>query len=144
MIAVDTNVLVYAHRKEAAEHDVAKARLLGLGAQTRQWAIPWPCIYEFLGVVTNVRIWKAAATPPASAWAQVSVWLKSPSLRMLSETESTPEILERMLSSGRVRGPVVHDARIAALCLAHGVETLLSRDRDFSLFPELNVENPFA
>jgi len=43
-----------------------------------------------------------------------------------------------------VRGAVVHDARIAAICVAHGVEALLSRDRDFSLFPELDVQNPFA
>jgi predicted nucleic acid-binding protein len=44
----------------------------------------------------------------------------------------------------RVRGPVVHDARIAASCVAHGVDELLSRDRDFPLFPELRVVNPFA
>ena len=44
----------------------------------------------------------------------------------------------------RVRGAVVHDARIAAICIAHGVDALLTRDRDFSLFPELRVENPFV
>lgn len=36
-----------------------------------------------------------------------------------------------------VHAALVHDARFAALCVAHGVEALLSRDRDFSLFPEL-------
>jgi predicted nucleic acid-binding protein len=44
----------------------------------------------------------------------------------------------------RMRGPIVHDARIAALCVAHGVTSLLSRDRDFSLFPELAVIDPFG
>jgi predicted nucleic acid-binding protein len=39
---------------------------------------------------------------------------------------------------------VVHDARVAALCVAHGVEKLLTRDRDFSLFPELPTQDPFA
>ena len=38
---------------------------------------------------------------------------------------------------------VVRDARIAAICVAHGVEALLTRDRDFSLFPELPTRDPF-
>jgi predicted nucleic acid-binding protein len=36
----------------------------------------------------------------------------------------------------------VHDARIAALCLSHGVYELWSGDRDFSRFPALRVRNP--
>jgi uncharacterized protein len=44
----------------------------------------------------------------------------------------------------RVRGPIIHDARVAAICLAHGVEKLLTRDRDFSLFPELVKEDPLG
>ena len=43
-----------------------------------------------------------------------------------------------------MRGPVVHDARVAAICVAHGVDELLSRDRDFALFPELKTRSPFA
>jgi hypothetical protein len=43
-----------------------------------------------------------------------------------------------------VRGAMIHDARVAAICLVHGVDVLLSRDRDFSLFPSLTVRNPFA
>jgi uncharacterized protein len=59
----------------------------------------------------------------------------SPTVRLLHETDEFLPILESLLRNPRVRGPVVHDARVAALCLAHGVEALLSRDRDFSLFP---------
>ena len=44
----------------------------------------------------------------------------------------------------RVGGPVIHDARVAAICIAYGVERLLTRDRDFALFPELRTENPFV
>jgi predicted nucleic acid-binding protein len=36
-----------------------------------------------------------------------------------------------------------HDGRVAAICVAHGVEKLLTRDREFALFPELRTENPF-
>jgi uncharacterized protein len=143
VLAVDTNVLVYAHRREAAEHKVALARLQKLASGTEAWAIAWPCIYEFISVVTNPRIWKDKASTPDQAWAQVRAWAEAPGLRLLAETEGFLGVLEDLARRPRVRGPVIHDARVAALCLAHGVEKLLSRDRDFSLFPELEIEDPF-
>jgi len=142
--AVDTNILVYAHRREAAEHAVALELLKQLAEGTEGWAIPWPCIYEFFSVVTNPRIWKERTSTPAQAWEQISAWTSSPSLRLLAETEEFVTVLEGLVKRARVRGPVVHDARVAGLCLAHGVDSLLSRDRDFALFPELNVEDPFS
>jgi predicted nucleic acid-binding protein len=48
----------------------------------------------------------------------------------------------RELAEGRVTGPRIHDARIAALCLHHGVRELSSADRDFSRFPRLATRNP--
>ncbi len=143
MRAVDTNILVYAHRREGAEHQRARALLEELAGGEEAWAIPWPCLYEFFSVVTNPRIWKERASTPAQAWEQISAWTSSPTVRLLSETEEFMGVLEGLLKRARVRGPVVHDARVAALCLAHGVEELLSRDRDFSLFPELELEDPF-
>ena len=78
MIAVDTNVLVYAHRKEAREHATAFAVMRTLAEGSGTWAIPWPCCYEFLSVVTNHHIWKDAATPPERAWRQLEAWTASP------------------------------------------------------------------
>jgi toxin-antitoxin system PIN domain toxin len=144
MIAIDTNVLVYAHRREAKEHLRASRRLKALAAGGQSWAIPWPCVYEFFSVVTNRRIWKDAVSSQEQAWQQLDAWMGSPSLRLLSETDDLASILAPLLRRPRVCGAVVHDARIAAICLAHGVEALLTRDRDFSLFPELSTENPFA
>jgi hypothetical protein len=95
-------------------------------------------------VVTNPRIWREAASSPAQAWAQLEAWMGSPSLRLLGETPGVGTLLARFLTHPRVRGPVVHDARVAALCVAHGVEALLSRDRDFSLFSELRTRNPLS
>lgn len=141
---MDTNVLVYAHRRETSEHDAALDVVRGLAEGASSWAIPWPCIYEFFSVVTNARIWKDSATRPQQAWSQIEAWLGSPSLRLLGETSGFAPLLGRFLTRSRVRGPVVHDARVAALCVAHGVEALLTRDRDFSLFPELITRDPFA
>ena len=144
MIAVDTNVLVYAHRREMEVGDRAHAMMKQLAEGSQPWAIPWPCCYEFLSVVTNRRIWRDAATTPERAWQQFSAWMTSPSNRMIGETEAFGDVLRRFVLWPRVAGGVVHDARIAAICVAHGVEALLTRDRDFSLFRELPVRDPFA
>lgn len=144
MIALDTNILVYAHRRESRHHGRASEIVRGLAEGASRWAIPWPCVYEFFSVVTNPRIWKEAASTPDQAWRQIAVWAASPSVSLLAETEGFVAILERFARRPRVRGPVVHDARVAALCVAHGVEELLTADRDFSLFPELPTRNPLA
>lgn len=144
MIAVDTNVLVYAHRRESRIHEQARRVLAGLAEGDRPWAIPWPCCYEFFSVVTNRRIWRGAQSTPDQAWSQVRAWIDSPSNRLIGETSDFTDIVEPLLQRPRVRGPVVHDARVAAICLAHGVDELLTRDRDFSLFPELRARDPFA
>jgi toxin-antitoxin system PIN domain toxin len=144
MLAVDTNILVYAHRREAAEHTSAAQVIRALAEGPRPWAVPWPCVYEFFSVVTNPKIWRDSASTPTQAWAQVEAWLGSPSLRLLAETPEFGRVLERFLDLPRVRGGIVHDARVAALCVAHGVEALLTRDRDFSLFQDLRTRNPFG
>ncbi|MXX00670.1 MAG: PIN domain-containing protein [Acidimicrobiia bacterium] len=144
MIAVDTNLLVYAHRREARHHREAASIMRGLAEGNDVWAVPWPCCYEFLSVVTNPRIWKESATSPEQAWRQLSAWTGSPSMRLIGETKDFQGILERFVRRPRVIGGVVHDARIAAICVAHGAELLLTRDRDFSLFPELKTRDPIG
>ena len=144
MVAVDANVLIYAHRREVKEHGAALELLQELAASDRSWAIPWPCVYEFFSVVTNRKIWKDVASTPEEAWSQLEAWFAAPTLRVISEPDGFAFLLEGFLKRSRVRGPVVHDARVAAICVSHGVEKLWTRDRDFSLFPELTTENPFG
>ena len=142
MIAVDTNLLVYAHRREARHHEGALGVVRALAEGREPWAIPWPCLYEFFSVVTNPRIWKEGASSPDQAWRQIDAWTASPSVSLLTETGDFLAVLERFVRRPRVRGPVVHDARVAAICVAHGAEELLTADRDFTLFPELPIRNP--
>jgi uncharacterized protein len=105
VLAVDTNVLVYAHRREAREHEAAKRLVRQLAEGLDAFAIPWPCVYEFFSVVTNPRIWKERATTPGAAWAQLSAWIESPNLRLLGETDGFVEVLgafaERPLTGSR-------------------------------------------
>lgn len=139
MIAIDTNVLVYAHRREPAQHPAARDRLRAMAEGAETWAIPWPCCYEYFSVVTNPRIWGDRASSQEQALRQLDAWLASPSCRLLGETQDFLPLLVRLASRPRVRGAVIHDARIAAICLAHGVDALLTADRDFQLFPELTL-----
>ena len=143
MIAVDTNILVYAHREDSEWHVGAYARVTGLAEGRGGWAIPWPCVHEFLAIVTHPRIF-SPPTPLAAALDQVEAWIESPSLALLSESNLHWPRLRALLLSGKIVGPKVHDARIAALCLQHGVSELWSVDRDFGRFPDLAVVNPLV
>jgi hypothetical protein len=143
MIAVDSNLLVYAHREDSHWHDAAYARLVELAEGQAPWAIPWPCIHEFLAIVTHARIY-APPTPLETAIDQIDAWMESPSLVLLSESENYWQQLRAILQAGRVSGPQVHDARVAALCRQHAVSELWTADRDFNRFPGLNVRNPLV
>ena len=143
MIAVDTNLLVYAHREDSPWHDAAYARLAELAEARAPWAIPWPCLHEFLAIVTHPRIY-APPTTLAAAIDQDDAWLESPSLTLLAESEGYWRELKPMMRDGRIAGPHVHDARVAALCRLHGVRELWTADRDFSRFRGLEFRNPLV
>jgi uncharacterized protein len=143
VIAVDTNILVYAHRGDSSWHAAAAASVRSLAEGTAAWAIPWACLHEFLAIVTHPRIYKPP-TPIDHAVAQVDAWLESPSLVVLGEAESHWRTLRESILAGKIGGPPVHDARPAAVCASHGVRTLWTADRDFSRFPALNAVNPLV
>ena len=104
---------------------------------------PWPCIHEFLAVVTHPRIYDPP-TRSRKALDQVAAWLESPSLTLLAEGPGYVERLAAVLTTSKVSGARVHDARVAALCLYHGVKELWSADRDFTRFTDVTVRNPLV
>ncbi len=143
MIAVDTNILVYAHRADSDWHLSADTSLTKLAESGVPWAIPWPCIHEFIAIVTHPRIYNPP-TPLADAIEQVECWLEAPGLVLLSEAPSYWASFGRLLGKAKVIGPRVHDARVAALCLQYGVTELWTADRDFGRFREIAVSNPLT
>ncbi len=143
MIAVDSNVLVHGHQREAALHERAVTTLVPLAESPRPWGIPLHCLVEFYGVVTQPRLWTEPSSP-SQAFAQIAAWRESPGCRVLSDKAAMFAILEGLAIEGEVRGAKIHDARIAACCQAHGVTELWTVDRDFSRFPGLKTRNPLV
>lgn len=143
MIAVDTNILVYAHREDSPHHAGAFDALRVLATARRPWAIPWPCLHEFFSISTHPRVY-APPSDPGLALSAIEAIVDSPGVQLLGETPDHAQILAGLIRIGRVAGPRVHDARIAAICLGHGVEELWTADRDFSCFPALRTVNPLA
>jgi uncharacterized protein len=84
----------------------------------------------------------AAGREVEDAIDQVDAWLESPSLMLLTQTESHWPVLRRSLHIGQITGPKIHDAGVEALCMTHGVRELWSADRDCSRFPDLRTVNP--
>jgi predicted nucleic acid-binding protein len=83
-------------------------------------------------------------TSLAKALEQVASWLESPSLVLLSESAGYAEVLAALLRRAKITGSKIHDARVAALCLHHGVRELLTADRDFSRFHGVKIRNPLV
>lgn len=144
MVAVDTNILVYAHREEYGWiHDDALALLRPFVEGREQWAVPWPCAHEFISVVTHPRVF-AKPTPVDEALDVLADLANSAGFHWLSESPGYFEVLRKVAAPAKVQGGRIHDARIAALCLHHGVRELWTADRDFSMFPKLKIRNPLV
>lgn len=143
MIAIDTNILVYAHRAESGFHEAAYAQVKSLAEGQDPWGIPVTCLHEFLAVVTLPKLFDPPSTY-VQALAQVDAWLASPSVQVLHSGPQHWQILSRIARKAQLRGGQFHDARIAALCIEHGTTQLWTADRDFGRFPELATRNPLV
>jgi toxin-antitoxin system PIN domain toxin len=141
LIAVDTNILVYAYNRASPEHDRA------LGAMERlvrepAWGLPWIVAGEFYAVLTDSRLWREPQRE--GALAALDAWIGARGARVLCEPPNHWPALRGILASARPLGRRVHDARLAAICVAAGVSELWSTDRDFSRYPQLRVRNPLV
>ena len=141
MIAVDTQILVYAIREDSPYHSRAFEAMKSLAEGPTRWALPWQSIHELIGVCTHPNLYKPP-TPVADVLGQINYWLDSPGATVLPESPDHLEILDRLIREQSHLGPRVHDARIAAICLGGGVRELWTADRDFSHFPQLRCRNP--
>jgi toxin-antitoxin system PIN domain toxin len=138
VIAVDTNVLVYAHIDTFDKHELARSALVGLAERGRPWGIPAPCLVEFVRVMTHPRI-LAEPLSVADAVAAMDAVLTAPSVSVLCPAEQHWPFLSETARDGDARGNLAFDAVIAAICQEVGVTLLLTEDRDFDRFSRVAV-----
>lgn len=138
MIAVDTNVLVYAHRAETAQHSAAARRLVELAEGTGLWGLPVFCAGEFIRVVTHRRVFNPPSTLDEAIQFLERV-VAAPACHILWPESGFFELLTAIARQADARGNLAFDAQIAALCRQHGVSVLLTNDRDFARFEGLRL-----
>lgn len=138
MLAVDTNILVYAADGDSPFHEPCHAWLERQRTRPDAWYTTWPILYEFLRVTTHPRVmrrpWNAQG-----AWKFVGVLLDSPGLSPLAETERHAEVAQTVIAELRhLAGNLLHDTHTAILMRQHGVRRICTRDTDFARFPFRN------
>ena len=109
MIAVDTNVLVYAHRSDSARHPQAVAWVRSLAEGEEPWGIPVFCLGEFVRIVTHRRVFDPPSTI-AQAIDAVDALLESPSVRILTPSAGHWSLLRASIVAGEATGNLVFDA----------------------------------
>ena len=138
MIAVDTNILIYAHRGETELHEAAVSRLAALAEGAEKWALPVFCVTEFLRAVTDPRVFDSGiGRRPGHRVIQSLAAAPS-----CDAVRPGPEFLEILVETARrtqSRANPMFDAQIAALCQEHGIDTVPTNNRDLERFEPLKV-----
>jgi uncharacterized protein len=141
MIGIDTNILVYAHRSDMSFHSKADQFLSDLINDSTSIAIPYPCLSEFLSIVTNPKIFKIPS-PREIALQELENFLTLPNVYCIGELTGYFSLYKEISIKAKISGGEFHDARIAAICIQHELKVFYSADRDFNRFPKLKIKNP--
>jgi toxin-antitoxin system PIN domain toxin len=138
LIAVDTNILVYAHSEDDPRYAAARTALQQLAESRQAWAIPQPCLLEFARVMTQLRA-KSWTLSPEQARAAIETLQQAPGVVVLRPGAQFMQLWLDAVIEADARGRLVFDAQIVALCRAHGIHQLLTEDRDFARFSKFKA-----
>jgi len=142
MILCDVNVLVYAYRVEAHEHERYADWLRTTIESDEAYAVSDLVLSGFLRIVTHPRVMKAPA-PIASALTFANAVRTRANAVRLAPGPRHWGIFERLCETADATGNLVPDAYLAALAIEHGAE-LVTTDRDFARFSDLRWRHPLA
>ncbi|MDZ7676730.1 MAG: TA system VapC family ribonuclease toxin [Acidimicrobiales bacterium] len=139
---VDANILLYSIDETSRFHDDASRWLTDALNGPRRVGLPWQSLTAVMRIATNPRAVTEPATP-AEIWGVVDGWLAAPSAWIPTGGPGHAEILRRLTVDLDLRGGLIADAVLAALCIEHGLD-VVSADSDFARFSELTWINPVA
>ncbi len=142
MFVVDTNVLVYAAERSFREHRACRELLATCRRGASAWYVTWGILYEFVRVATHPRVFRRPWSS-ADAWRFVEALLAAESLGLLIETPRHADVAAQTIALvPSLCGNLVHDGHTAVLMREHGIRRIYTRDRDFRIFPFLEVLDP--
>ena len=143
MIALDTNIFVYADRGDLPENDRARKLLDEISAGAEPCGLPVFATVEYVRVVTHPRLF-TQPTRLQDALGNLSALLELPVFSLLLPGKGFWDLFCRLSQDADTRGNLAFDTQIAALCLEHHVAELWTADRDFARFPALRTQNPLV
>lgn len=145
MILIDTNILLYAANRDDERSTRAAQSLESIVNGGSNWALSWSIIYEFLRVATHTKVFPSPLDCE-SAWSFISEIISQPGCIILTETVVHRETIDACLKEiPRIRGNLIHDFHLAVLMREHGIKQILTEDRDFRMFPWIEVKSlPFT
>lgn len=141
MILPDVNILIYAFRAEAPDHERYRDWLTGLLGADSPFAMAELVLSGFLRIATSRRVFTTPA-PLERALAFVETLLEQPTCSVVRPGRRHWEIFTRLCRETSAHGPLVPDAHFAALAIEHGCEWVTC-DRDFARFTGLRWRHPF-
>ena len=143
MIALDTNLLIYAHRATMPEHSAARRAIEKAVIHPQGWGIPLPCLAEFWSVVTHPA---ATGTPalPETALLFITNLLEDGGGCVWQPGADFGLRLLQLATELKVDGRRVFDLQIALIAFENGATELWSHDRNFVGVPGLKVRDPLA
>ena len=141
MIAIDTNLLIYAHRSSAPEHRAARRALQRACDDPRGWGISLPSIAEFWSVVTHPES-KGGPSAAKDAHGFLSALVQDGGALVWLPRDGSWERLLRVASDLRVQGARMFDLQIALTAFDNGASEIWTHDLRFTALPGLSVYDP--
>lgn len=143
MIAVDTNLLIYAHRAATPQHERARQAIERAASLPKGFGVAVFCLAEFWGVVTH----PAAAGRPSSA-AEVTAFFQTltqhANMQLWSPKKDFGNRLLREASQLGVHGRRIFDLQIGITARDHGATEIWTHDAGFVALPGIVVIDPLA
>ena len=136
MIALDTNLLVYAHRSGTPEHKAARQVIEGAAA-TGSWGFAAPVVAEFWGVVTHPAASGRPSSPDEAL--RFLVALSSAGAELWSPGAGFGLRLAQLATDLDISGNRVFDLQIALCAFEGGARELWTHDSRFVTVPGLRV-----
>jgi predicted nucleic acid-binding protein len=141
MIAIDTNILVYAHRRGTSQHKAAKRAIEKAITYRFGWGIALPSISEFWSVVTHPSSVGGPSTP-FNAAAFLRSLLRTGGGQLWLPKEGFPDRFLELVANLEVHGPRIFDVQIALISFENGATELWTHDQNFVSVPGLKIRDP--